>query len=732
MTMTDVSCGADPVQIANLTASLYKVQDLWAAENEGNGGNTGWQTREPVMAARKLGLALVPMGFGQPARYYLAGPDAATLVQGSRSSRLDASVEAINNDKAYSKKLMEQAGLPVAGVRIVDCLEEARAAFAEMRPVVVKPAYGSLYAGVTTNVDTEAKLEAAWTHARGASAGKILIEEFIPGADIRVNMAGGKVTTAYLRIGANVIGDGRRTILELVREKNRKRKTLPGLNTRQIPLDKAAEINLAAQGLSLQSVLEPGRAVVFSSIPNLNQGADWYPVTGMLHPGIVAMAEKAAAVLGPSDYWGFDILAEDFTASPADRRVIICESNTRPNILFFQTTTHGPRSDNFADFYRAASGIGRADADWPERNHHLELDGAFTEEDGEALVQAARGAGLSCDVSVQESSRIACQISGPGDHLVAWCAQPIALPGLVWNCRVSPGQPVISDLSRVLGKVGAASEIKIDGDHSFAGQVCSALSARGHEAALLENGLIEFQHEGKWHYGGAGVAGTVAQAMLGGKQISGALHLLSLQGLQRRNMVVLRRGRQEADVHRFFEAQNSPVELMFRTRKGGIVTRRAEDRRALDKLIGFAMDNSLFFATALPRPSDLVLEITLGAGHVFSALAKVPQGVSGDLAPFAGQIIALGDLVPAGILGLAQAAYAALPDLAVANVILFADPLVNRWTVSRISALPDPKELAKPDRGRALNLAQEVAEHWVLPRARIGLSSRTRLSKEYR
>lgn len=88
----------------------------------------------------------------------------------------------------------------------------------------------TIFKGETSVTDFNSGLALAF-----AEDDEIIIEEFLPGTEYRFFVIDHQVKAVLLRIPANVIGDGDRTIEELVAEKNAN--PLRGMNHRS-PLEK--------------------------------------------------------------------------------------------------------------------------------------------------------------------------------------------------------------------------------------------------------------------------------------------------------------------------------------------------------------------------------------------------------------------------------------------------------------------------------------------------------------
>src|SRR5699024_11196889 len=123
-------------------------------------------------------------------------------------------------------------------------------------PLVVKPVDGFGGTGVIVNIKDEKELKDSIIHVKNKlNFNRIIIQEFIQGEEIRIYVLNNKVLAAANRVPAHIVGDGKRTILSLIHEKNNDRMKNPNLKHRLIRLDAALNEYLEALGYSLDTVL---------------------------------------------------------------------------------------------------------------------------------------------------------------------------------------------------------------------------------------------------------------------------------------------------------------------------------------------------------------------------------------------------------------------------------------------------------------------------------------------
>lgn len=329
-----------------------------------------WGFGQLVKAAQSQGMVLTRLPGGPPRRYMVEGRGHRFGMISTRLADIPHLNTTIANDKALTMTVLSGAGLPVPHSRVAETLGEATQILQDWgRPLVVKPSHGSNSDGVTTNVSDKAKLAAAFALARDASPdGRVIVEEYVRGVDLRVLMAGDKFVVAYLRLPANVVGDGSRTVADLIDAKNADRSTLPGIGpSNPVPRDKLADAMLKEQGLTYEDVPDVGKFVLLGLRPNTSDGADQVPICNLLEPDIHTACVGAARALGANSFWGFDILTEDFTKSLHHARTVFCEANNRPYGGIFRHTTHGPYTNFFDEALKVVAQQNRASPEEPAK-----------------------------------------------------------------------------------------------------------------------------------------------------------------------------------------------------------------------------------------------------------------------------------------------------------------------------------------------------------------------------
>ena len=175
----------------------------------------------------------------------------------------------------------------------------------------------------------------------------MLVEEQYVGNDYRVLVVNGSMVAASLRRPAEVVGDGARTVGELIDEVNRDPRRGEGHSkplSRVDAEDAAVLAELDDQGLTLAAVPEEGRVVRLTQGANLSTGGSAADVTDVVHPQVRALCERAARVIG-LDICGIDLILPDISQPVPKRGGGIVEVNAGPGLRMHQFPSEGQPRD---------------------------------------------------------------------------------------------------------------------------------------------------------------------------------------------------------------------------------------------------------------------------------------------------------------------------------------------------------------------------------------------------
>jgi cyanophycin synthetase len=251
-------------------------------------------------------------------------------------------------DKDFTKKLLDESGIPVPrGVVVRDVEEAVRAARRLRYPLVTKPLDGNHGRGVTIGILNEEQLRFGFAEALAQSKGRdIIVEQFFTGNDHRILVIGGKLIAVAERVPAHVIGDGVHTIEQLVEEVNKDPRRGEGhekVMTR-IKIDAHVTEYLSRAGLTRESVPGVGEVVYLRATANLSTGGTAVDRTNEIHPDNAEIAKRAAMIIG-LDIAGIDFMAPDITKSVRQTGGGIIEVNAAPGFRMHLEPSEGAPRD---------------------------------------------------------------------------------------------------------------------------------------------------------------------------------------------------------------------------------------------------------------------------------------------------------------------------------------------------------------------------------------------------
>ncbi|TPW29636.1 N-acetylglutaminylglutamine synthetase [Pararhizobium mangrovi] len=246
----------------------------------------------------------------------------------------------ICDDKAVTRRVAARAELAVPEQIEAGADEDVIAAFLERHgSVVVKPARGEQGRGVHVDLTTMAEVRTAIGAARLVCE-RVLVEACFKGQDLRLVVIDFKLVAAAIRRPAHVVGDGVRTLADLIRRQSRRRSAATGGES-SIPLDAETQRCLESQGMAYDFVPEAGRDVAVRRTANLHTGGSIHDVTGIAHPRLVEAACRIARAID-IPVVGIDFMVRE----PSEPDYVFIEANERPGLANHEPQ---PTAQRFVD-----------------------------------------------------------------------------------------------------------------------------------------------------------------------------------------------------------------------------------------------------------------------------------------------------------------------------------------------------------------------------------------------
>jgi len=274
--------------------------------------------------------------------------------QGKYQQRIQATVTSktphiaveLASDKEETNKILGGLGLPVPRQALVHREDDAaKEAVRIGYPVVVKPYNANHGRGISIHLMSQEQVRAAF-HVAQQHSRSVIVEKYIPGFDHRMLVVNGKLIAVSLREPGHVVGDGIRSVEELVAQVNADPRRGIGHEKvlTRIEFDHQADALLAKAGLTRQAVPAAGRKVYLRSTGNLSTGGTAKDVTDITHPDNAEMAVRAVMAIG-LDVGGVDFLCEDISCSYKEKGGAICEVNAAPGFRMHVAPSEGTPRD---------------------------------------------------------------------------------------------------------------------------------------------------------------------------------------------------------------------------------------------------------------------------------------------------------------------------------------------------------------------------------------------------
>jgi GNAT-family acetyltransferase (TIGR03103 family) len=285
---------------------------------------------------RGIGVEVLDAGHG----YFRLSLGGRTITCRESLSELTSAIAMSRcDDKRVTRRVLTDAGLRMPEQMLAGNRDALRAFVARHGRVVVKPARGEQGRGVKVDLRSLAEVGRAIAGARRFCE-DVIVEELVPGEDLRVVVIDYRVVAAATRSPAQVTGDGRNSVRTLIAKQSRRRRAATGGES-SIPLDAETRRCVESAGHSMDAVLPAGETLVVRKTANLHTGGTIHDVTDRLHPELAAVAERAARAL-EIPVVGFDFVVPDVEGSA----YAIIEANERPGLANHEPQ---PTAERFVD-----------------------------------------------------------------------------------------------------------------------------------------------------------------------------------------------------------------------------------------------------------------------------------------------------------------------------------------------------------------------------------------------
>lgn len=217
-------------------------------------------------------------------------------------------------------------------------------------PVVIKPRQAIGGSHVYVNVENESEFKSAWDEIIKKFP-FIIIEKMFAGDEYRILATKDRILGVTNRVPANVIGDGSKTILELIKMKNSIPKRSSNYITRhnlpkvEIVIDDVLVQYLKKHNLTLDYIPQKNEKVFLRQNSNITTGGDSIECTDIIDPSVEQIALKIIQSIPGIFYAGIDLLTKDITKKQSSDKYAILEVNWNPGLALHQFPHFGkPRN----------------------------------------------------------------------------------------------------------------------------------------------------------------------------------------------------------------------------------------------------------------------------------------------------------------------------------------------------------------------------------------------------
>jgi len=278
----------------------------------------------------------------------------------------------IARDKDYAKFFMKQRGYPVAEgqtffennwAKIVESKRTISSGIKYAKqlgfPVIVKPNSKSQGMGVSMASNDKELISSLRDIFKNDKVA--IIERYLPGHDYRIVVLDREIISAYERIPLSVTGDGKNSILSLLKQKQ-KNFISSGRDTKINLNDPRIKTKLQKQGFSLNYIPKKAQIVFLLDNANLSTGGDALDVTKKIHPKFSKIAINLTKDMGLRMV-GVDIMVTrgDVTKNPEDCVYYIIEINAAPGLDHYVTTGSSQRKNVEAMYLKVLKALGKKD-----------------------------------------------------------------------------------------------------------------------------------------------------------------------------------------------------------------------------------------------------------------------------------------------------------------------------------------------------------------------------------
>lgn len=231
------------------------------------------------------------------------------------------------DDKFILFNKFKMKNIPVPATKMISTFGQALDSFEILqKPLIIKPKYGSRGRHTTTNINTKEELKNAFLLAREITP-YMVIQEHIFGSVYRATVINNELVGFFRGDPPFIIGDNKKTISELIEEKNRNRNE----KISEILINKELISFIKRQGYNLESILKENVIINLRAKTGRNYGGYTKEMLKEVHPKMYFIFRDIGKIL-KAPVLGFDLIIKNPKEDPDLQTWGIIECNSLPFI----------------------------------------------------------------------------------------------------------------------------------------------------------------------------------------------------------------------------------------------------------------------------------------------------------------------------------------------------------------------------------------------------------------
>ncbi|MDK2961248.1 MAG: glutamate--cysteine ligase [Eubacteriaceae bacterium] len=299
-------------------------------------GFEDWELSTQILIKEAItrGIRVIPLDKKENIICLKKGSHQEIIKQATKTSADTYITPIIMENKQVTKWVLKQHGILVPVDISVSNLNEARRVLKKIinKPIVIKPKSTNFGIGISVfenGADYESLLDAVAYALKYDPV--VMIEDYVKGLEFRFLVIGNEVVAVLHRRPANVVGDGKKSIAQLVSLKNQHPYRGDGKSTplKLIELDQQVIAFLTSQDKSVDYIPKEGQRVYLRGNSNISTGGDSIDFSDLIKESFKQVALDAAKAVNAT-FCGVDMIIEDYENE--DSQFSIIEMNYNPMI----------------------------------------------------------------------------------------------------------------------------------------------------------------------------------------------------------------------------------------------------------------------------------------------------------------------------------------------------------------------------------------------------------------